>query len=133
MLSLFLFFFFFFLFLNSNRNAKSLLGYGERTKADLAVSITSMAQCNMLKEFFTIVHNEFLGSVSYYTEVVQEDTTLLMLTDDVNAKILFPFFGNFLQNNLVFCIQSKLSRFCYYESMITGYPRNIQMCMKSSI
>ena len=70
MLSLFLFFFFIFLFLNSNRNAKSLLGYDKKSKADLAVSVTSIAQCNMLEEFFTIVHNEFLDSVTYYTEVV---------------------------------------------------------------
>ena len=95
MLSLFLFFFFFFLFLNSNRNAKSLLGHGERTKADLAVSVTSMAQCNMLKEFFTIVHNEFLGSVSYYTKVVQEDTTLLMVWIMLTPSYFFLFLAIF--------------------------------------
>ena len=27
------------------------------------------AQCNTLEDFFTIIHNEFLGSVTHYTEV----------------------------------------------------------------
>ena len=95
MLSLFLFFFFYFLFLNSNRNAKSLLGYDERSKADLAVSDTSIAQCNMLEEFFTIVHNKFLGSVTHYTEVVREDTTLLMVWMMLTPSCFFLFWAIF--------------------------------------
>ena len=35
------------------------------------------AQCNMLEDFFTIVHNEFLGSVTHYIEVGQEEFLLV--------------------------------------------------------
>ena len=31
------------------------------------------AQCNTLEDFFTIVHNKFLGSVTHYTEVAREE------------------------------------------------------------
>ena len=34
-------------------------------------------QCNMLEDFFTIVHNEFLGSVTHYTEVAREELLLM--------------------------------------------------------
>ena len=35
------------------------------------------AQCNTLEDFFTIVHNEFLGSVTHYTEVAREEFLLM--------------------------------------------------------
>ena len=35
------------------------------------------AQCNTLEDFFTIFHNEFLSSVTYYTEVAQEEFLLM--------------------------------------------------------
>ena len=35
------------------------------------------AQCNMLEDFFTIVHNEFLSSVTHYTEVAREEFLLM--------------------------------------------------------
>ena len=71
------------------------------------------AQCNMLEDFFTIVHNEFLGSVTHYTKVAREEFLLTKCcsferkdlekhfdrmsrryysfngTDDVNAKHTF--------------------------------------------
>ena len=34
-------------------------------------------QCNTLEDFFTIIHNEFLGSVTHYTEVAQEEFLLM--------------------------------------------------------
>ena len=34
------------------------------------------AQCNTLEDFFTIVHNEFLGLVTHYTEVAREEFLL---------------------------------------------------------
>ena len=35
------------------------------------------AQSNTLEDFFTIVHNEFLGSVTHYTEVAREEFLLM--------------------------------------------------------
>ena len=35
------------------------------------------AQCNTLEDFFTIVHNEFLGSTTHYTEVAREEFLLM--------------------------------------------------------
>ena len=37
------------------------------------------AQCNTLEDFFTIVHNEFLGSVTHYTEVAREEFLLMKI------------------------------------------------------
>ena len=36
-----------------------------------------LAQCNTLEDFFTIVHNEFLGSVTHYTKVAREEFLLM--------------------------------------------------------
>ena len=35
------------------------------------------AQCNTLEDFFTIVHNEFLGSTTHYTKVAREEFLLM--------------------------------------------------------
>ncbi|KAL4599363.1 hypothetical protein ACB092_11G121300 [Castanea dentata] len=35
------------------------------------------AQCNTLEDFFTIIHNEFLGSLTHYTEVAKEEFLLM--------------------------------------------------------
>ena len=35
------------------------------------------AQSNTLEDFFTIVHNEFLGSTTHYTEVAREEFLLM--------------------------------------------------------
>ena len=35
------------------------------------------AQSNTLEDFFTIVHNEFLGSAAHYTEVAREEFLLM--------------------------------------------------------